>query len=323
MKRALLIVGIVLLIGVLGLAEDKIVIGHRGAAGYLPEHTLEGYAYAYALGADYIEPDLVMTKDGQFICLHDVYLEPTTDVEEVFLDRRCKDGHWYAIDFTLNEVKELHVHERCQENGSPYFPNRFPVGLSRFEVPAFTEMIELVQGLNKSTGRNVGIYPELKRPSWHASEGLAMEEVLLDILDRNGYMGPDAKLYIQSFESDSLKRLRFELGSDLPLVQLISGKLSYSTMWTKQGLDKIATYANAVGPSKTIIETNPDFVEWAHERGLAVHPYTFRQDSLPAGYSTLEEEIWRFYFQYQVDGLFTDFPDVATRVLQLAGEASN
>ena len=315
MKRALLIIGILLLIGILGLAEGKIVIAHRGAAGYLPEHTLEGYAYAYALGADYIEPDLVLTKDNQFICLHDIYLEPTTDVETVFPDRRRRDGHWYAADFTLAEVKQLSIHERCRENGNPYFPNRFPVGESNFEVPTFVEMIELIQGLNQGTGRNVGIYPELKRPSWHSSEGLPVEEAVLEVLDRYGYAGADAKVYLQSFEADSLKKLRFDLRTDLPLVQLISGSFSYSRMWTKAGLDEIASYANAIGPSKTIIEKNPQFVAWAHERDLVVHPYTFRADSLPVQYASLEEEIRKFYFTYNVDGLFTDFADVAAGVL--------
>ncbi len=315
MKRALFIIGILLLVGVLGLAQDKIVIAHRGAAGYLPEHTLEGYAYAYALGADYIEPDLVLTKDGQFICLHDIYLEPTTDVETVFPDRHRKDGHWYAADFTLVEVKQLSVHERCRDNGNPYFPNRFPVGESNFEVPTFVEMIELIQGLNQGTGRNVGIYPEIKKPSWHTSEGLPMEEAVLDVLDRYGYAGAGAKVYLQSFEADSLKKLRFDLGTELPLVQLISGSFSYSRMWTKAGLDEIASYANAIGPSKTIIEKNPQFVAWAHERGLVVHPYTFRVDSLPTQYASLEEEMRKFYFTYNVDGLFTDFADVAVEVL--------
>jgi glycerophosphoryl diester phosphodiesterase len=314
LKRALLIVGIVLLIGVFGLAQEKIVIGHRGAAGYLPEHTLAGYAFAYALGADYVEPDLVLTNDAQFICLHDIYLEPTTDVEQVFPDRHRSDGHWYAADFTLTEIKTLSVHERCKPDGTPYFPDRFPVGKSKVEVPTFTEMIELIQGLNNSTGRNVGIYPELKRPSWHASEGLPMEKALLDVLSRYGYTGPEAKVYVQSFEPDFLKKLR-ELGAKLPLVQLISGKWSYSHMWTQSALDEITTYANAIGPSKTIIETNPEFIRWAHDRGLAVHPYTFRKDQLPEKYTSLEEELKQFYFNYDVDGLFTDFVDIAVRAL--------
>jgi glycerophosphoryl diester phosphodiesterase len=318
MKRGLFAIGLVLLVSLLALASDKIVIGHRGTSGYLPEHTLEGYAYAHALGADYIEPDLVLTQDGQFICLHDIYLEPTTDVEAVFPDRHRRDGHWYAADFTLAEIRELRVHERCQDNGEPYYPNRFPLGDSTFEVPTFIEMIELVQGLNRSTGRNAGIYPELKRPSWHASEGLPMERAVLDILDLYGYSGPEANVYLQSFEADSLKTLRFDLGTNVPLVQLISGSFAYFQMWTESGLDEIAMYANAIGPSKTIIETNPEFVQWAHDRELAVHPYTFRLDDVPAAYASLEDELRTFYFDYNVDGLFTDFVDVATQVL---GEA--
>ena len=315
MKRVLLVIGLVLSVSLLVLATEKVVIGHRGASGYLPEHTLEGYALAYAMGADYVEPDLVMTMDGQFICLHDIYLEPTTDVEEVFPERRRRDGHWYAVDFTLAEIRELRVHERCKENGEPYYPGRFPPGLSQFAVPTFTEMIELIQGLNRSTRRSVGISPEIKRPGWHASEGLPMEGALLDVLDRYGYTGADANIFVQSFEPDSLTRLRFELGSEIPLLQAISASWTYAHMWTKEGLDEIGAYANAIGPSKAIIETNPEFVEWAHESGLMVYPYTFREDDLPAKYASLEKEIEAFFFVYDVDGIFTDFPDVAVDVL--------
>jgi len=314
-KRVLLVIGIVLSVSLLACATEKVVIGHRGASGYLPEHTLEAYAVAHALGADYIEPDLVLTKDGQFICLHDIYLEPTTDVEEVFPDRHRKDGHWYAADFTLAEIRDLRTHERCRASGDPYYPGRFPVGLSQFSVPAFEEMIELIQGLNRSSGRSVGIFPEIKKPGWHKSEGLPMEGALLDVLDRYGYTGPDANIFVQSFEPDSLKRLRFELGSEIPLLQAISASWTYANMWTEQGLGEIAAYANAIGPSKVIIETNPEFVEWAHARGLAVYPYTFRKDDLPAKYASLEAEIEIFLFEYGVDGIFTDFPDAVRRFL--------
>jgi len=314
LKRILIVLVLVGIIGLVGLGQEKIVIGHRGAAGYLPEHTLAGYAFGYALGADYVEPDLVLTKDAQLICVHDIYLDPTTDVEQVFPSRRGSDGHWYAADFTLDEIKTLSVHERCQANGDPYFPDRFPVGKSKFEVPTFVEMIELVQCLNESTGRNVGIYPELKRPAWHAEQGFPMEQALLDILTKYGYTQPGAKVYVQCFEPDSLKKLR-ELGAELPLIQLVSASWAYAGMWTEQGLDEIATYANGIGPSKTIIEKNPAYVEWAHTRGLLVHPYTFRLDELPGKYPTLETELRQFYFAYGVDGLFTDFADIAARVL--------
>jgi len=315
MRRLLALLWILLLASGALWAQEKVIIGHRGAAGYLPEHTLAGYAYAHALGVDYIEPDLVMTKDSVLVCLHDIYLELTTDVEEVFPDRHRRDGRWYVADFTLAEVRELSVHERSGSNGRPVFPGRFPVGASRFAVPTFAETIELVKGLNETAGRSVGLYPELKRPAWHASEGLPMEETLLDVLERYGYRGAEANVYVQCFEANALKSLRSEWGTAFRLVQLVSASGAYARMWTRAGLDEIAGYANAIGPSKTIIETNPAFVTWAHDRGLAVHPYTFRADDLPAKYASLEEELSMFFFGYGVDGLFTDFPDVAARVL--------
>ena len=120
--------------------------------------------------------------------MHDIYLEPTTNVEELYPERKREDGHWYAADFTLEEVKKLRVHERSKADGTPYFPERFPVNYSMFEVPTFEEAIQLIQGLNKSTGKNIGIYPEFKQPSWHEKEKLeGGEKILLDILQKYGY----------------------------------------------------------------------------------------------------------------------------------------
>ena len=302
---------------------DKIVIAHRGASGYLPEHTLEAYAMAYALGADFIEADLAITKDGVFVCIHDIYLEYTTNVKEVFPDRARKDRHWYVVDFSLDEIKQLNVHERTRANGIAYFPSRFPLSFSKFEVPTFTEMIELIQGLNRSTGGNVGIYPEIKKPSWHAQQGLPMEEVLLEILNRYGYKGRDAKIFIQCFEAESLKKLRFELGTDLPLVLLIweaignyEGNVKpFSAELTEDILDEIAAYAGGIGPYKDRIEVNPGIVQWAHERGLVVHAWTMHADSLPAQYRTFDEELYQFYIIYNLDGLFTDFTDRTVQFL--------
>lgn len=276
--------------------QNKIVVAHRGASGYLPEHTLEAYAMAYAQGADFIEPDLVRTRGGAFICLHDIHLDATTDVEEVFPGRRRADGRWYAADLTLDEVRRLRVHERLDE--------RFPKGAARFGVPTFEEMIELVQGLNRTTGRRVGIYPELKAPAWHAREGLAMEEDFLRLVRRYGYSGPEAPIFVQSFETASLERLR-ELGSRLRHVFLIDD----GARVTEDGLKKLAGIVNGIGPFKGQLERSPEIVEWAHRLGLAVHPYTFRADALPEGYSSFEEELARFYVELDVDGVFTDFPD--------------
>lgn len=281
--------------------ETPIIIAHRGASGYLPEHTLEAYAMAYAMGADYVEPDVVLTKDGEFICLHDIHLDATTDVETAFPDRARDDGRYYAADFTLAEIKTLRAEERL--------PNRFPQGKSSFEVPTFREMIELVQGLNASTGRMVGIYPELKQPSFHAKEGLPMEDAFVAILKEYGYTDPDSPIFIQCFEMDPLKTLRDKLGCRSPQIFLMGGgKLS------DEQLDEIAQYAEGIGPSKRLIESDPDVVERAHARGLKVHPYTFRADQVPSAYPDVDAELTKFFETYGVDGVFTDHTDVAIRV---------
>ncbi len=287
-------------------ATDKIVIAHRGASGYLPEHTLPAYAAAYAYGADYIEPDCVMTRDGHLIALHDIHLEATTDVAERFPDRKRGDGRWYAADFTLAEIKTLQARERL--------PNRFPIGASRFEVPTLREVIELIQGMNRSTGRDVGIYPELKDPSWHRSQGLPMEEAMLAILKQYGYEGPQARIFIQCFEPATLRRIREELKSDLPMIQLIADSQKNS-LATEAGLDAIAQYATGIGPDKRIVEENPAVVQWAHARGLKVHPYTLRKDTVPGKYDSFDAELRQYYLEYDVDGVFVDHPDDAVRVL--------
>lgn len=300
---------LVCVLSLLGLVSELahggtgLVIAHRGASGYLPEHTLEAYALAYGMGADYIEQDLVLTKDGHFVALHDIHLEKTTDVEALFPDRHREDDRWYAADFSLAEIKTLSVHERLG--------NRFPVGKSHFEVPTMEEAIELIQGLNKSTGRNVGIYPEIKGPDFHRAEGFDFEGKLIYLLGRYGYTGPDAKVFIQCFDIASLKKIRQELKSELPLVLLISRHELQAEFRTEAGLKSAAGYVNGVGPDKNIIEANPDFVKWAHDAGLVVHPYTIRDDDLPKKYGSASEEIKQFFGTYGVDGMFSDFSDTA------------
>jgi glycerophosphoryl diester phosphodiesterase len=282
-------------------ADGPLVIAHRGASGYLPEHTLEAYAVAHAMGADFIEPDLVLTKDGVFICLHDIHLEPTTDVETKFPDRKRADGHWYPADFTLAEIKQLAAHERLKD--------RFPQDAPGFQVPTFEEMIRLVQGLNAQTGRNVGIYPELKEPAWHEKAGLPMVKAALDLLAKYGYTEKDSKVFLQCFEAEPLKKAR-ELGAKIPLILLVGNGKEASQDLSEAGLDAIAKYASGIGPDKALVEKNPKLVEWAHARGLAVHPYTFRVDNFNgAMYAAYELEIQKFVNVYKVDGFFTDHPD--------------
>ncbi len=284
----------------------RIVIAHRGASGYLPEHTLPAYALAHGMGADYIEPDLVLTRDGHLICLHDIYLQATTNVEQVFPDRAREDGRWYAADFTLEEIRRLQAEERLG--------NRFPRGSSRFAVPSFAEMIELVQGLNERTGRTVGIYPELKAPAWHRAEGKAMEEALLEIVERYGYRESGAPIFVQSFEEESLRRLR-ELGSELPQVFLMAEVQQYRNFLSAEGIAGIAVFADGIGPAKTMLERQPELIDWARDAGLTVHPYTFRADQVPDRHDSHEAELERYLFELGVDGVFTDYPDRARAVL--------
>lgn len=292
-------------------AGDKIVIAHRGACGYVPEHTLEAYAMAHAMGADYIEQDLVMTKDHALIVLHDIQLDETTDAPARFPDRKRADGHWYAADFTLAEIKTLSAHERTN--------TRFPKDKSHFEVPTFEEAIELIQGLNKTTGREAGLYPEIKQAAFHRKEGLPIEEKVLEVLAAYGYKGKDAKVYLQCFEPDCLKRIRNDFGSSFPLIQLVSGGKVQQDLHTQEGLRGIASYANGIGPDKAIIEKNPEYVAWAHELQLLVHPYTVRKDDLPAKYPDMNSELKQLYGSYDVDGLFTDFTDIAVSFLHANG----
>ena len=307
-RRAFIAAGIACVFILGASAQQKIVIAHRGASAYVPEHTLEAYAMAHAMGADYIEPDLVLTKDKVFVCMHDKRLEATTDVEQRFPDRKRADGKWYAADFTLDEIKQLRVHERLG--------NRFPQGKSKFEVPTFAEMIELMQGLNKTTGREAGIYPELKDPKWHREQGLPMEEALLAILAQYGYTGKDAKVFVQCFEPESLQRMRNELHSELPQIQLLGTVKESGDMLTAAGMANVAKYANGIGPAKEAIVANPEIVKWAHDNKLLVHPYTLRADALPSKYENFDQELAQFYNIYGVDGVFTDFCDKAAAFLK-------
>lgn len=283
--------------------EEKTIIAHRGASGYLPEHTLAGYATAYAMGADYLEPDLAMTQEHVLICLHDLTLEATTNVADVFPGRQRDDGKFYPADFTLEEIRRLRVRER--------FPKRFPRETLLFPIPTLEELIQLVQGLNVSTGRNVGIYPELKDPAFYKGEDMPFAETLIDLLKRYGYEGPDAKVFIQCFSPAELRRLREQLGVTLPLIQLISD----TAMLEELGLEAIAGYAQGIGPNKKCLEEDPALAKRAHDVGLLVHPYTFRADLVPGKYASVAEELRVFLFEYGVDGCFVDHPDKMQTVL--------
>lgn len=330
---------------------SPLIIAHRGASGYVPEHTLGSYALSITMGADYIEPDLVMTKDGVLVARHDNELSLTTDVASriEFATRnrtQTVDGSaitgWFTEDFTLAEIKTLRARERIPD---------IRAGNARmdgtFSIPTFQEIISLAKGLQKSQKRTIGIYPEIKHSTHFKKLGLAMEEPVVNILHKNGYRDPSAPVYIQSFEVTNLKELKtktrlrllqlFESDKSLqPFDQLELGtNLTYGEMASQEGLKEVAKYAHAAGPDKSYIiprDTNnrlgakTTFVDDAHEAGLKVHPYTFRAENafLPTEFRSNESESnsgdleaeLRAYLDAGIDGLFSDQPD---RVARLRG----
>ncbi len=309
-----------------------LVIAHRGASGYLPEHTQEAKALAYAMGADFLEQDVVASRDDVLIVSHDIHLDRVSDVATRFPDRRRADGRFYVRDFELAELKTLNIQERLNDDASgPAFPARFPVGLGQFRIVTLAQEIELVQGLNRSTGRNVGIYPEIKAPAWHHREGVDVAALLLDMLGHYGYESKQDPAFVQCFDAQELKRLRQDLGCQLRLIQLVGenswaeSTTDYDQMRTAQGLAELAGVADGIGPwidqlyTLAEIDGQPvssGLVRMAHEAGLKVHPYTFRADAVPQGFDSYQELVCWFVYELKIDGLFTDFTDLTLDVLR-------
>jgi glycerophosphoryl diester phosphodiesterase len=295
-----------------------VVIAHRGASGERPEHTLESYRLAIEEGADYIEPDLVMTRDGVLIARHENEISGTTDVAQHprFAARRRTqiiDGEsftgWFTEDFTLSEIKTLRARERLPELRPQ---NRQFDG--RFAVPTFDEIMQLVMSANRQPGRNrpVGVYPETKHPAHFAAIGLPQELTLLDTLQRYQYAKAGSPVFIQSFDPHNLQQLRRM--TQLPLVQLLEHDIGEP--------GRIAEYADAIGIAKAL--ALPESIRAAHAANLRVHVWTFRAENEflpqdlrigaePAAHGKLETEIRR-YLEAGIDGFFVDFPAVGVRV---------
>ena len=278
--------------------RTPIVIAHRGASGYRPEHTLAAYELAVEMGADFIEPDLVSTRDGVLIARHENEISETTDVADhpefaSFRTTKRIDGvevtGWFTEDFTLAEITTLRARERLPLR-SQEFNGRFPVA-------TFAEVMDLARRASADLGRPVGVYPETKHPTYFRSIGLPLEEPLLLALERDRDRRRSTPVFIQSFEAGNLRELRKQ--TDLPLIQLLDTE---GHPWDLGG---IATYADGIGPNKRLLDPPGSLVEDAHRAGLLVHPWTFREGDP-------EREYHRF-FSLGVDGIFSDFPDDAVR----------
>jgi glycerophosphoryl diester phosphodiesterase len=280
-------------------APKKILIAHRGASAYAPEHSADAYRLAITQGADFVEQDLAVTKDGVLVSIHDLTLERTTDVEEVFPTRfveQTVDGktvrRWYVHDFTLTEIKRL--------DAGSHFDKTF----AGTRILTFQEAIDLVRG-------KAGLYPELKDPEFYRQRGVNPVRLFAEIIRKNGLEAdPKTPLVLQSFDDATLKAAVAELPK-VPRVFLVSDKTP-DRIDSSEKLTSIATWATGIGPNKAILETTPAIVEWAHAAKLTVTPWTFRA-SQPGKHASVREEMAYFLFTLGVDELFTDNPDMFPR----------
>lgn len=350
MRKYSLLIAYTLAAHMVNAIATPLVIAHRGASGYRPEHTLEAYQLAIEMGADYIEPDLVATRDGHLVARHEPDISQTTDVASrpefaarkrtIVIDGIETTG-WFTVDFTLAELRSLRAVQPRQDRSKEFD--------GQFSIPTLEEIIALAQSESKARGRTIGIYPETKHPSWHCALGLSLEEPLLSALESAGWNHRDAPVFIQSFESGNLQWLRSR--TPVRLIQLVGGvgtnadgsvilppafeqpgcttypighlPLSYASA---TAFETIAAYADGIGPWKRFLigesagrATQPtNFVELAHAAGLKVHPWTFRNEPmhLLADYAGDPLAEYRAFIELGVDGLFSDFPDTARQAIK-------
>ncbi len=327
-----------------------LVIGHRGASGYRPEHTLASYRLAIRQGADYVEPDLVATKDGFLVARHENNITDTTDVADhpEFADRETTkviDGDsmtgWFTEDFTLAELRTLRAVERL-----PDIRPRNTRYDGRFQVPTFEQVLDLLDRVEARTGERVGVYPETKHPTYFRSIGLPLERRLVRRLDAHDLDSFRSKVFLQSFETRNLRMLNRMTSNKL--VQLLDSSgapydfvasgdpRTYADLVTPEGLRFIAQYADGIGPNKDLVIPRDrrgflveptDLVDDAHAEGLLVHAFTFRSENefLPADFrrgddparhgDAIAEDL--LFLQQGLDGFFTDFPDTGVRARNL------
>jgi glycerophosphoryl diester phosphodiesterase len=308
------------------------VVAHRGASGYLPEHSLQAYQLAFDLKADYIEPDLCLTKDGVFIAMHDVLLDDTTDVAShpEYADRKTTknvDGSnmtgYFVSDFTVAEIKTLRLKQRL-------YQYRTTLDDGFFSIPTFDEIMSLAQSTYTKSGRMIGIYPELKHPKYHNSLGFQMVDMFLTSLQQGGYVTSGSEVQtnlknvvpvlVQCFDADALKELHGKC--ELPLLQLIDA--TTSSFWTAGNVSAIAAYAQAIGPEKTYFESSTyvkalETMNLIRSYNLISHPWTLRADTgIGAKFKgDFSKEQMYMYCCLGIDGMFTEFPDQTREIIDI------
>ena len=321
-----------------------LVVAHRGASGHLPENTLAATVLAYEQGADAVECDVVLTKDGHVLVCHDLWLDEVSDVASRFPGRQRPDGHFYALDFTLDEILKLHTTQRFHTSDGhavPDFPERVPAGESDVGFHTLDAQLKLLRELEQGAGRPMGIFVELKAPWWHEQQGVDLVAPTLDVLASNGYRTRSDGCCVMTFDPHALKRIHDEAaaaaGVDLPLTQLVAEPSSEETYerqpdgsWTRydygwmhdpSAMEQIRAYADAIGPDyHDLVRVDGGAVvdngltAAAHAAGLGVAPWAVRADQLPV-WATSMDDVLAVLVDLGVDSITTDFPDIARAYL--------
>lgn len=312
------------------------VTAHRAAPAYVPEQTLVGWALAHGMDADYIELDTNLSKDGQLIVTHDLDLATTTDVAKKFLARARADGKFYIVDFTWPEIQTLNVNERVNaKTGQAVYPGRFPVDSSiPLKMERLEDVLKFLQGLNKSTGKNVGVVAEVKSPAFYAKEGKDITKDTIDMLDKFGYNTPDGRCILQSFDYDAMKNARAKgWKGDIAMLVLKSKNRpdemkTHEWLMTPEGVAEVAKFAKIYSPwfshlalpkedgSGVTISSLPAEVR---KNGMQLYSWTYRDDAPFKGYQNAKQALDTAFKDIKLDCFITDNPDVVAKYLKENG----
>lgn len=303
---------------------DFVDVAHRGASGYLPEHSREATVMAHAMGADYIEQDVQLSRDGVPVVLHDLHLDAISNVAEVFPARHRPDGRYYVVDFTLNHLQKLTLTARRNEQGERRYPARFNANGISFKIQTLEENLKLIQEMNRVRGTNTGVYVEIKAPRWYHQQDYDITAATMRVLEQAGYKDDalPTPIYLQSFSPETLRRLKREFHVNYPLVQLIADNswnesdVDYDAMKTYAGLESLSSYADAVGVwlGHVLVDVKDGQPQWsgllndANRAKLPAFVYTLRADDLPAGVDS-HKQLREWLKKAGAVGAFTDFPD--------------
>ncbi|MEC9283338.1 MAG: glycerophosphodiester phosphodiesterase [Bdellovibrionota bacterium] len=293
------------------------VIAHRGLPRLYPEHSLQGLQEALKLKPDYVEPDVVLSKDNVAIILHDTHLDTTTNVARVFPKRKREDGRYYAADFTLKELKQLNINHRIDlKTKKAVFPTRPLLKESKLTIPTLDQFLDALSRYNQKHSTKIGAYPEIKAPEFHLSENKDIVKIVHDQLLDFHKKDPNTPIILQCFDSKTLKRIKKEMNSPFFLVQLVAenswgeSSTDYDKLKTGEGLKEMRKYVDGLGPWIPQLVTKAgkpsEFLKYAKKLNFKIHPYTLRNDALPPGIKTEKELLVLLKDKLKVDGVFTD-----------------